>query len=130
MGVNIVRLANGETVVDMTGATITPETVLEGYIGYGANGEPIVGTATTAKHFARNVTLPASGWADNQQTVTVSGVLADEEKCTVIVGPDWSSADVCAVCYVDCIAQGDDSLTFQCTHIPDEDIAMNVSVLI
>lgn len=130
MGVNIVKLANGETLVDMSGATITPETVLEGYIGYGANGEQIVGTATTAKHFAGNVTLPASGWVDNQQTVTVSGVLADEEKCTVFVGADWSSAAIRDACGVDCIAQGDNSLTFQCTYIPDEDIVMNVSVLI
>ena len=130
MGVNIVRLANGETLIDLTGANITPDTVLEGYIGYGANGERIVGTATTAKHFARNVTLPASGWADNRQTVTVSGVLADEERCTVIVGPDWSNADICAFYGVDCIAQGDNTLTFQCTYVPDEDVLMNVSVLI
>ena len=44
MGVNVVSLANGETIVDMTGANITPETVLAGYIGYGADGDPVVGT--------------------------------------------------------------------------------------
>lgn len=131
MGVNIVRLANGETVVDMTGANITPSTVMAGYVGYGADGEPVVGTLVPAMHFSRNVNLPASGWnADNKQTVVVSGVLADALRCTVWVGCDISSNAVCEICGVECIVQLDDALTFQCTHVPDEDIVMNVSVLI
>lgn len=128
MGVNVVKLANGETIVDMTGATITPETVMEGYMGYGANGEPVVGTATTAKHFAKNVTLPASGWMDNQQNVTVSGVLADNEKCTVIAGPDVGSAEEYLDCEVWCSAQGDGTLTFSCTYEPNVDLTANVAV--
>lgn len=36
----------GKTIVDMTDATATPETVLEGYTAYGANGTRIVGTAS------------------------------------------------------------------------------------
>lgn len=131
MGVNKVQLANGETVVDMTGANITQDTVLAGYVGYGADGEPVVGTLVPAAHFARNVTLPASGWnADNQQTVSVIGVLADALRCTVWVGCDISSNEACAYSGVECIAQLDDALTFQCSFLPDEDIVMNVSVLI
>lgn len=131
MGVNKVQLANGETILDITGATITPETVLEGYIGYGADGERIVGTATTAKHFAKNVILSESRWnSENQQTVTVNGVLADPEKCTVWVGCDISSNAVCEICEVECIAQGNNFLTFQCSYLPDEDVTMNVTVLV
>ena len=37
MGVNKV-VYGGKTLVDMTDATATPETVLEGYTAYGANG--------------------------------------------------------------------------------------------
>lgn len=130
MGVSIVKLANGETLVDMSGATATSETVVKGYTAYGADGELIVGTATTTKHFTRGITLPVNGWADNEQTVAVDGVLADKEKCTVFVGPDWDSGAECADCGVDCIAQGDGTLTFQCTYEPSEDITMNVAVFI
>ena len=130
MGVNIVKLANGETVVDMSNATITPETVLEGYIGYGADGEAIVGTAVSTKHFTRTIALPVSGWVDNEQTVAVDGVLADKEKCTVFVGADWDSTAQWLDSGVDCIDQGDGTLTFQCTYVPDEDLTANATVLI
>ena len=129
MGVNVVTYG-GKTIVDMTNATITPETVLEGYVGYGADGEPIVGTATTTKHFTRVITIPVSAWVDNEQTVAVNGVLANKEKCTVIIGPDWDSGAECTECGVDCIAQGDGTLTFQCTHVPGEDVTMNAAVFI
>lgn len=87
------------------------------------------GSSASAGHLAKNITLPASGWVDNEQTVTVNGVLADAELCTVIAGPDWSSADVCNDCEVNCIAQGNNSLSFQCTYIPNEDVVINVTVL-
>lgn len=130
MGVNLVKLANGETLVDMTGANITPETVLEGYVGYGADGEMVVGTAVNTKHFTRTIALPASGWVDNEQTVAVDGVLADQEKCTVFVGADWDSTAAWLDSGVNCIGQGDGTLTFQCTYVPDEDLTANASVFI
>lgn len=87
-------------------------------------------SSDSARHFARSVTLSAAGWVDNEQSVTIDGVLADAERCTVITGSDWSSAGVYDICGVCCIAQGDNSLTFQCTYVPDEDIVVNVTVLI
>lgn len=130
MGVNVV-IYGGRTLVDMTDATITPETVLEGYIGYGADGEAIVGTAVMTKHLIRTMTLPVRGWNDaNEQTVTVDGVLADKNKCTVFVGADWDSTHEALDCGVECIGQGDGTLTFQCTYIPSEDLTMNASVFI
>ena len=81
-------------------------------------------------HFARSVTLSVNGWVDNEQTVSIAGVLEDAERCTVITGSDWSSAGVYDICGVCCIAQGDNSLTFQCTYVPDEDLTVNVTVLI
>ena len=63
MGVNVVTYG-GRTLVDMTDATITPETVLEGYVGYGADGEPIVGTAVIhpvgSIYMSADETSPAS----------------------------------------------------------------------
>ena len=88
------------------------------------------GTSGSAGHLIRNVTLPASGWVDNEQTVAVDGVLADAARCTVIVGPDWSSADECEMCTVECCGQGNNSLTFQCAYTPTEDVVMNATILI
>lgn len=34
----------GDTLVDLTSDTVTPETLAKGYTAHGANGEPIVGT--------------------------------------------------------------------------------------
>lgn len=88
------------------------------------------GSSGSAGHLIRNVTVPASGWVDNEQTVTVDGVLADAASCTVIVGPDWSTADECESCAVVCSGQGNNSLTFQCDYTPTEDIIMNATILI
>ena len=85
---------------------------------------------SSAGHSIKNITVPAAGWVNNEQTVTVNGVLADPARCTIIVGPDWSSADVCEICGVDCIAQGDNSLTFQCSYVPDEDVVINATILV
>lgn len=125
MGVNIVKLANGETLVDMSDATITPETVLEGYVGYGADGEAVVGTASTTKRIEVNVTLPASDWADNTQTVSVDGATA---MCTTFVGGDLGSEPQYSEFGVWCSGQGDGTLTFSCTTTPDEDLVANVVI--
>ncbi len=44
MGVSKVEVG-GETKLDLTNDTVTPETLMEGYTAHGADGEPIVGTA-------------------------------------------------------------------------------------
>lgn len=44
MSVNKVQLANGETIIDISDSTVTPETLAEGVIAYNAAGERIVGT--------------------------------------------------------------------------------------
>lgn len=44
MRVNKVQLANGETIIDISDSTVTPETLAEGVIAYNAKGERIVGT--------------------------------------------------------------------------------------
>ena len=63
MGVNKV-LYGGKTVVDLTDATASPDTVLAGYTAYGADGNKIFGTASTGA----SLTVTAPAWV----TVTVS----------------------------------------------------------
>lgn len=87
-------------------------------------------TGVSASHIIRNVYVPVPGWVDNEQTVTVEGVLADSTACTIIVGPDWSSSDESDLCGVCCSGQGDNTLTFQCINVPTEDIVMNATILI
>lgn len=125
MGVSVVNYG-GKTLVDMTDATATAETVLAGYTAYGADGNLITGTASSTKRTEVNVSLPLSGWVDNQQTVAVSGVTAGS---TVISGGDKGSEPEYSTCEVYCSGQADGSLTFSCTYLPMEDVVANVLIL-
>lgn len=79
----------------------------------------------------RKVTLPVTGWnsSTKQQSVTVTGVLADGTKQRVFCSPvDESYDSVWNVCYVQCVGHGADSLTFQCDEIPTAAIEVYVSI--
>ena len=79
----------------------------------------------------RKVTLPVTGWnsSTKQQSVTVTGVLADGTKQRVICSPvDESYDSAWNSCYVQCVGHGADSLTFQCDEIPTAAIEVFVSV--
>ena len=79
----------------------------------------------------RKVTLPVTGWnsSTKQQSVTVTGVLADGTKQRVICSPvDESYDSAWNSCYVQCVGHGADSLTFQCDEIPTAAIEVYVSV--
>lgn len=125
MGINVVNYG-GRTLVDMRNATATAATVLTGYTAYGADGNLIVGTASSTKRTEINILLSRSGWVDNQQTVSVPGVTVDS---TVIVGGDQGSEPEYSTCEVYCSAQADGSLTFSCTYLPMEDVVANVLIL-
>lgn len=125
MGVNVVRYG-GNTIVDMTDATATAETVLAGYTAYGADGNLITGTAASTKRTEVNVLLPKTGWVDNQQTISISGVTASS---TVIVGGDDGSEPEYSVCEVYCSGQAGNSLSFSCTYLPNVDLVANVLIL-
>lgn len=126
MGVNKVQLANGETLVDMSDATATPETVLAGYTAYGADGNLILGTAASTKRTEVNITLPVSGWVDNSQVISVDGVTA---KSTIFAGGDMGSEPEYSGCGVYCSGQGNGTLTFSCSVVPSEDVVADVIIL-
>lgn len=81
------------------------------------------------EHF-QTVTLSASGWANNQQTVSVSHITADATKTHAIVAPEPSDDNYAA--YTDngvrCIAQAAGKLTFKCDSTPSVAIVVNVRV--
>lgn len=73
------------------------------------------------------VTLTAAGWPENTQTVTVSGVLADEAKQAIQIAPkNKADADNWISGGLWCTAQGANSLTFTCDTQPTQDIHLNV----
>ena len=79
----------------------------------------------------RKVTLTVAGWdsSTKQQTVAVSGVLADGTKQRVICSPvDESYDSAWNSCYVQCVGHGADSLTFQCDEIPTAAVEVYVSI--
>lgn len=72
------------------------------------------------------VNLPASGWAENAQTVAVEGVTAEQ---LIIVVADPSSFSPYAESQVRCSGQAKDSLTFICNETPVEDLVANILIL-
>lgn len=74
------------------------------------------------------VTLSASGWSNNVQTVSVSGVTTN---MSVTVSPDPSSDENYTAyleCGVRCTAVGNGTMTFKCTDVPTVNLAVNVAV--
>lgn len=62
MAVNKVVYA-GETLIDITDATLTPETLLEGYTGYNAAGLKVSGTASYQPKITKYIRpLTVSAW--------------------------------------------------------------------
>ena len=76
-----------------------------------------------------SITLPASGWVDNAQTVDVPGVTADEENCHPRPYPATASHEVFYDCDVRGIAQLDDKITFGCKDVPEIDLTVGIEIL-
>lgn len=76
----------------------------------------------------RTVTLPASGWSSNTQTVTVNGVLADESAQLIQPMPAIASQNAYISAGIICSGQGENQLTFTCSTTPTEDISLYVVI--
>lgn len=82
--------------------------------------------------FMRKVTLPVASWnsSTKQQSVTVSGILADTTKQCIYPAPvDTSYDSAWNSCGVLCVAQAANSLTFQCSEVPTSAIDVYVTVI-
>lgn len=73
-----------------------------------------------------SITLPASGWSNNSQTVTVSGVLADETAQLIQPMPAMASQSAYYGAEVLCSGQAANSLTFTCQTVPTADLTVYV----
>ena len=72
------------------------------------------------------VTLTASGWSNNAQTVTATGVASDR---VVIVTPAPASIANYTSAGIYCSAQGTNTLTFTCATVPSTNITVNVLIV-
>ena len=72
------------------------------------------------------VSLPASGWSSNTQTVTVSGVLADESAQLIMPVPALASQTAYYEAGILVTGQAANSLTFTCQNVPTEDLTVYV----
>ena len=72
--------------------------------------------------------LTAAGWNANTltQTVTVTGVTATNVK---IVAPNEANVDEYAACGVKATGEGQGTVTFTCTTIPEVDLLVNIAIL-
>lgn len=82
--------------------------------------------AADAKSRAVAVSLPASGWADNSQSVAVAGITAQSN---IVVSPAPDSRDDYYAADIYCSAQGEGTLSFCCSTAPTADVTANVLVL-
>ena len=77
---------------------------------------------------AVSVTLTAAGWSDNTQTVTVSGVLADETKQLIQPMPSAASQAAYIEAGILCTGQAANSLTFTAETAPTADLTVFVVI--
>lgn len=93
-------------------------------VGFDVSGNATPVAAPLPK--AHKVTLPASGWSCNTQTVTVNGVLADESAQLIQPMPAMASQSAYYGAEVLCSGQAANSLTFTCQNVPTEDLTVYV----
>lgn len=116
------KIMEGAVTADKIGAGA----VSTAKIGAGAVTKAKLGEDVKYAQPATAMTVSLSGWTDNQITVNVSGVTADNH---VIVTPASESYVVYAECMVRCTAQGAGTLTFRCEDVPETEIKANVLIV-
>lgn len=115
----------GDTLLDLTEDTVTPETLLKGTTAHNAAGELITGVYEPMNIKQYTGTLLASGWAADShgyqaQTITIAGLKAsydvDPQWDVVLSGtdPDADAALLEGFALIHNYKTGTNSLTAQC----------------
>lgn len=74
----------------------------------------------------KTITLSASNWSNDTQTVNVSGVTANN---TILVGYNPESYEAYSDAAIRCVDQGNNTLTFSCESTPSINVSANVVIL-
>ena len=83
-------------------------------------------TKTAPTH--QTITLSSSAWSSNSQTVTVSGVTADELDQLITPTPAIASQSAYYEAGIMCTNQGTNSLTFTCQTVPTSNLTVYVVI--
>ena len=94
------------------------------FVGFDSSGAAVAVSAPTPVY--RTITLTASAWSNNAQTVTVSGVSATETAQLIQPMPAMASQSAYYAAGILCTNQAANSLTFTCQNVPTEDLTVYV----
>ena len=72
------------------------------------------------------ITLDRFDWVDNEQTVNVDGILADESRQLITPVPRQEDINAYIDAGIMCIHQGEDQLTFRCETVPKKSIQVYI----
>ena len=120
---------NGKKVagIGLPGKSAYQYAVDGGYAGTEEEFEEMLANAGN-KPLAHGVTLSASAWSSNTQTVTGYGELADETKQLITPAPALASQAAYLAAGVLCTGQAADSLTFTCQTVPTGNLTVYVAI--
>ena len=105
--------------------------VARGGTGAATAAEARVNLGAAAKQTVVPITLTAAGWdaTTKRQVATVAGVLADASKQVIQMGFSTEAAILAyGAAGILAVAQGAGTLTFQCSTVPEADIAVNIII--
>lgn len=110
-----------------TEKTVYKKLDTDGVIKWRVDGET---TWHSDKPISKSVTLSASGWDSSAktQTVTVSGVLADEAAQLITPAPALASQAAYYDAVILCTGQAANQLTFTAKKIPTDDLTVYITI--
>lgn len=68
-------------------------------------------------------------WTDNQQTISIEGILEDEKAQLIIPIPASTSEDLYKTCGIKAVSQSENTLVFEATTTPTEDVSVIIYII-
>lgn len=68
-------------------------------------------------------------WTDNQQTMSIEGILEDEKAQLIIPIPTSASEDLYKTCGIKAASQSENTLVFEASTSPTEDVSVTVYII-
>lgn len=120
---------NGKKVagIGLPGKSAYQYAVDGGYTGTEEEFQEVLANAG-GKPMVHGVTLLASAWSGNSQTITVPGVLADETKQLIQPVPAIASQAAYLAAGILCTGQAANNLTFTCQTVPTGNLTVYVVI--
>lgn len=130
----------GNTLIDISDSTITADNMLEGAIGYGANGERVTGVASAQSLYTKGrivtFALSASAWvaSDSGYTQQVSADVTESDypfaQCGLSADYDTACDEMVQFQLVEIIRTYDGYIVAECPDdVPDIDITVNMFIV-